>query len=490
MVRRHAAGGVPDACAHHLVAADFMSFRCSPHEKAPLGFMPASYIISMQRIRRTLVILIIVAATLGGVLALGRTIAASDAVPYVFSPTTMLDVLWTRYKESYVSEDGRTTDWEQRGGVTTSEAQSYTMLRAVWVDDKETFDAAWQWTQEHLQVRPNDHLFAWLYGARNDGTEGILVSEGGMNTASDADTDIALALVYAGSRWGDEKYFIEAYQIIDDIWEHEVVIVAGKPYLAAHTVAPTPNVRHVILNPSYFAPYAYRAFAPVDPRHQWMGLVDTSYEVLQESSTMTLAGEEGAGLPPNWIFLDLRTAELSAVETVLPNEPEGRSAYGYDAMRIPWRLTLDARWHNEERARSVMRQMRPLSEYWGIHGWIPAVFTHDGEAFERKEVPAAYGGAIGYFLIVQPSLAEAVFENKLRSLYAPEFGAWRDHLGYFGENWAWFGMALYYDAVPNLARLNDGPSIPPNRLPQPDPVEQAGGAEQLLYLLNASASAP
>src|SRR5438552_3895428 len=67
--------------------------------------------------------------------------------PIVFSPKLMLNALWETYKHDYWdSTTGRTID-RQRNNVTTSEGQSYTMLRAVWQDDKGTFDKTWEWTK-------------------------------------------------------------------------------------------------------------------------------------------------------------------------------------------------------------------------------------------------------------------------------------------------------------------------------------------------------
>src|SRR5947209_2285702 len=69
----------------------------------------------------------------------------------LFSPHFVLNVLWESYKKNYwEAATGRTVD-HQRSDVTTSEGQSYTMLRAVWEDDKPTFDKTWQWTQSSLK---------------------------------------------------------------------------------------------------------------------------------------------------------------------------------------------------------------------------------------------------------------------------------------------------------------------------------------------------
>src|SRR5437016_10118896 len=39
---------------------------------------------------------------------------------------------WTAYKQQFIQQDGRVIDWMSEGN-TTSEGQSYAMLRAVWM---------------------------------------------------------------------------------------------------------------------------------------------------------------------------------------------------------------------------------------------------------------------------------------------------------------------------------------------------------------------
>ena len=67
-------------------------------------------------------------------------------------PNTVLTDMWGTYKQQFIQEDGRTID-KGAGLITTSEGQSYTMLRSVWVDDRQTFDKAWKWTNVNLKKR-------------------------------------------------------------------------------------------------------------------------------------------------------------------------------------------------------------------------------------------------------------------------------------------------------------------------------------------------
>jgi endo-1,4-beta-D-glucanase Y len=116
-------------------------------------------------------------------------------VPLLFSASAMLNSIWQNYQKQYLEQgDYRTLD-RSRNNITTSEGQGYTMLRSVWLGDKTTFDQEVVWTKNNLQHK-DDHLFAWLFGQRADGTYGVLTDQGGMTSASDADTDIALAMVF------------------------------------------------------------------------------------------------------------------------------------------------------------------------------------------------------------------------------------------------------------------------------------------------------
>ena len=62
-----------------------------------------------------------------------------------------LSALWSFYRQTHI-RDGRVISLDEQG-VTTSEGQGYAMLRAVWSNDRDTFQSVWRWTQQHLQIR-------------------------------------------------------------------------------------------------------------------------------------------------------------------------------------------------------------------------------------------------------------------------------------------------------------------------------------------------
>jgi endoglucanase len=389
-------------------------------------------------------LLIISGLSLAGY-ALYRSSAKADETQ-VFAERTLLSGLHDSYLDEYwEDETGRTLD-KQRNDITTSEGQSYTMLRAVWVSDKPTFDKTWKWTQEHIQRE--DKLFSWQWGKKPDGSYGVLTDQGGQNAASDGDTDIALALLMAASRWQDRAYLADAQEIIPAIWEHEVVAINGRPYLAANDLEKQSS-QATIMNPSYLAPYAYRHFAKADKKNDWNGLVGSSYELINQSMDAALDKGASVGLVPDWISMDRNTGQIMAVASA-PNELT--TNYSYDAMRTAWRLAVDHQWNNEPRAKQTLQKMRFLSDEWRQHEKIISTYSHDGKRLSTDEPPEAYGTSIGYFAIVSPELADEVYAKKMKSLYDANDNTWTQPMNYYSDNWTWFGIALYNDQLPDLAK--------------------------------------
>ncbi|CAN5131021.1 hypothetical protein BH11PAT3_BH11PAT3_2080 [soil metagenome] len=365
--------------------------------------------------------------------------------PEIYFKQNMLQSLWYHYKQDYMEQGTLRVLDKSKNNITTSESESYAMLRSVWMNDKVTFDASWGWTKNNLEHK-NDHLFSWLFGERSDGTYGILTTLGGNHTATDADSDIALALLFASHRWNDDSYRFQAKEIIQDIWTYEVATIKSKPYLLANNKEKTDLTKNTyIINPSYLSPYAYRMFATIDPTHDWLGLVDTSYEILKASSEMPLDRNSSAGLPPDWIEINKKTAELkaSSLEGLTTN-------FSYDALRTPWRIELDKEWFGDERASTYLDSLSFLAKAENVNGKLISNYAHDGVAIETRESPAMYGGTIAYFIQKNPDLAHDLYLHNLESLYNPDTLNWTRELGYYDANWAWFGIALYNHALPNL----------------------------------------
>lgn len=336
---------------------------------------------------------------------------------------------WQAYKAQFIQPDGRVIDW-QNSKISTSEGQAYAMLRAVWMDDRPTFDVVLKWAIDNLQTR-GDQLFSWKWGYDAQTSRWVVQDRA---SASDADQDIAVALILAHRRWGAANYLQMARALCIDIWRREVVMVGDHPVVVAADWAasrPQPPV-----NPSYLAPYAYRLFAKIDPGHNWIGALDSAYQILFESLKLS-----SVGLPPDWCAVSRESGELLPA----PLNGDVSSDYSYDAWRILWRVALDEAWFNDPRAVKFIKTVKFPLEFWKKNKHLSEAITKDGRVRSDTETIAMLGAHLPAFALVDKSVAKQIFNDRLMTSYnrLGARGVWGNPKDYYSQNWAWFGIALY-----------------------------------------------
>lgn len=330
---------------------------------------------------------------------------------------------WQFYKKNFIHSYGQVID--PANGNTTSEGQSYAMLRSVWLNDKETFNGVWQWSKDHIQYRSNDRLFSWLWKDNK-------VADSA--TASDADLDVALALIFAGRRWNDERYTDEAYEMIEDVWEQDIVRVNGTYYLLSGDGAERSD--GYILNPSYFSPATYRIFAELDKSHPWNELAEDTYTTLN-----AISNQSSTGLPPNWVLLKKDGTFTSASSHVSGTET---NVYGFDAFRTLWRIGLDATWFDSPAAHLYLNRLRPFfTDEWKSQQRIRALYPSFGDNPANFESLSTTTGAFSLFAVEDKGLAEDIHNRKIKSVFH-EDGYWGSPTNYYDQNWVWFSTALYF----------------------------------------------
>lgn len=349
---------------------------------------------------------------------------------------------WEGYKRDYITPEGTTTDPVTQ--KITSESQSYSMLRSVFMDDKQTFKNVWLWTSNNLLLQ-DKHLFAWLYGQKEKSTELGIRDKG---TATDADQDIALALLFAYKKWGDIHYLDQAKNIINDIWKYETVEVKGKRYIVAGDWASLKGNKTYTINPSYLSPYAYRIFSEVDTDHDWVSLIDTSYEILMDCSESFFDSDGSVNIPPDWCALDKNGKVVKA-----NNISDKSTQYSYDAIRVFWRIALDYQWNKEPKALVYFKKINLWTEEWQEKQKIYVNYTHDGKPIAETESLAHYGTQLAFFSIINSPIADQIYNQKVLSQWNKE-GYWGNKDNYYDQNWAWFGTALYKNRLPNLWLTN------------------------------------
>ncbi len=351
-------------------------------------------------------------------------------------PKQILARSWEWYKTAFI-EDGRVVD-HSNNEVSTSEGQSYAMLRSVWMNDQTTFDAVWKWTKEHLQNSEN--LFSWRWTPETQST-----AEGDLGTAPDANIDIALSLLFASKQWSNKLYKDEAEKILQGIWNQEVGYINGKPYLSAGNWAISSE--GVIINPSYFSPYAFRIFSEATPEIPWMQLVDTSYDMLRKCTEASLNTPTSVFLPPEWCIV------TSGGIVSLPTAAGiSSSDYSYNAFRVPFRVALDYQWYQEPRAKDYLTKMEFLFKQWKDNQKLVAIYSHDGQPKVEYEAVPAYAGSLGAIMIGDTVDLKEYYNLKLRGRFYEVDGKsfWDDPQNSYTQNWGWFGTGLYSKQLVNL----------------------------------------
>ena len=351
-------------------------------------------------------------------------------------PQNALQDTWKSYKQDFIV-DGKSVIDPAHPNEVISEAQAYALLRAVWLNDKETFDNVYAWTKQEMQTEKG--TYAWKVTASGSG----YIKDAG--TATDADQDIALALSFAYKRWNNASYNQDAKQLIGAIWDNEVAIDQNEPYLTAGNWAN--SATSITFNPSYFSPAYYRIFAEEDTDHPWLDVVKTTYQVLEKCTQATIAGEKGK-LPPEWCELNKKTREFSEAKAI-----KGENAiYGFNAFRVPWRVALDAIWYNSVQGKEYLETLNFLQKEWDKNGFIKASYTHDAKVWDNYESVAAYGANLGYFIVTNPKAAQDIYSEKIYAkLYINETRSyWDVPDNYYTQNWAWFGTSLYNGTITNL----------------------------------------
>jgi endo-1,4-beta-D-glucanase Y len=141
------------------------------------------------------------------------------------------------------------------------------------------------------------------------------------NAATDAELDVAAALMMAYKQWGDEKYLNDAKNLINKIAAHEV---NENGHLKPGDAWDSKK------NPSYFSTGAMELFKQASS-FDWDKVITNSYNLLKK------VRNANTGLVPDWCSES--------------GNPEGD--YYYDATRTPWRMAWAYAWYGHSDAKDV-----------------------------------------------------------------------------------------------------------------------------------------
>ena len=315
----------------------------------------------------------------------------------------------TEFLDRYVAADGRVVRLDQ-GGDTVSEGQGYGMLLAVVAGDEDRFEAIWSWARDELQRA--DGLLAWHW------QDGAVVDD---MPASDADLEVAWALLLGAERFDRPEWREDALQLGDAILDSMTVRTQERLVLAA---GPWATDDPAVVNPSYLIPSVFEQLGAATGDGRWQELRDGSHELLAELT------DGGRRLPPDWALLS--TAGLEAVDGP---EGGGSGRYGLDAARVPVRLATSCAPEDRALAGSLWDLLDQLDD--------------DGArvAYELTGEPASDSvNPLG--LVAAAAAAAAAGEDvRAQSLLERADRLSDAHPSYYGQAWAALGRALLSTAL-------------------------------------------
>ena len=145
------------------------------------------------------------------------------------------------------------------------------------------------------------------------------------------------------------------------------------------------------------------------------------------------------GLFPDWCRVD-------AAGRLAP-APGKDTRFGWEAVRLPYRLALDGLWFGDPQAGQLLTDkfLPFFKSQWQARARLLAVYNFDGSPAVDYESPVLYAGVLAGALAAGDRDFAREMALKILSFYHEDgdrayFEA-PDH--YYANNWAWLGLALY-----------------------------------------------
>ena len=243
---------------------------------------------------------------------------------------------------------------------TVSEGIGYGMVIAVYMNDENLFDNLWKYEQLHLD---GGGLMNWYINA--DGSLGS--NPGGANGATDADEDMAWALLMASRQWGGSGTLGSTYATLAT---NQINLVYNKEVSGG---IPVGGDQFGSINPSYFAPAYYREFASATGNTGWLTVASDCYTVLNGNLSQGY-GNTANGLDSAW-------CTSAGVSQDTNNSPWD---YQYDACRTPFRIVEDYLWFGNSSAQSYATK---TSNFFSAIGAVSIVDGYQLNGTKDPQLP-------------------------------------------------------------------------------------------------------
>ncbi|MCW8410072.1 cellulose synthase complex periplasmic endoglucanase BcsZ [Legionella sp. PATHC035] len=195
--------------------------------------------------------------------------------------------IWDKFKQYYISVDGRVIDPQLPERKTTSEGQSYGLFFALVADDQPMFDKLLHWTEINLAAGDlTQRLPAWEWGQNSNKKWTVLDT----NSAADSDLWIAYDLLEAGRLWKNKRYDALGKKLLKRILKEEVAQIPGFGLMVLPGQFGFNFKKTWRVNPSYLPPQLFARFAKLNSK--WSVIGRNSRRLLLETSPK--------GFAPDW----------------------------------------------------------------------------------------------------------------------------------------------------------------------------------------------
>jgi endo-1,4-beta-D-glucanase Y len=293
--------------------------------------------------------------------------------------------------------------------------------------------------------------------------------------ATDADEDVAMALIFADRQWGsggEINYLEEARTVVSNL----AFIIRADNWFFPPADSGTNSTTEIefrkdkVFNPSYFSPAWYREFYELTGDPVWTNCLAGSYSVIGGFlNTYT------NGIVPDWcdpVTLGPCTIapynQQGYYNTYITNSTYCTLDYvmDYDGYRIGWRLGLDYLWNGDPLAQSNCTALaRFMDETTAgrpnkINAYLP-----DGTRIVGSWNDLAYTAPVTVAAMADAN-GQAWLDTLCTSLTNDYTGTSFDK--YFGRAQQLFAMLMLSGNFHNLGE-ESSPVVPPDPEPQPDP---------------------
>ncbi|WP_312283741.1 cellulose synthase complex periplasmic endoglucanase BcsZ [Candidatus Igneacidithiobacillus taiwanensis] len=333
---------------------------------------------------------------------------------------TSWNLLWQGYAKKFIDPQGRVIDFDQ-GDITTSEGQSYALFFSLVDNDPVLFRKILDWTQNNLaQGSLSEHLPAWKWGKRPDGSWGVLSP----HSAADADLWIAYTLTEAGRLWKKPAYSALGALLAKRIAQEEVANIPGiGPMLLPGNIGFHNHPDTYVLNPSYLPLPVISGLGNTLPQGPWVEMAKALPSFIKDTTP--------TGFAPSWVTYTVGKGFGPA-----PESKDGT----FNSIRVYlWAGICNPATPG---AQAITAALHAMPSYLESHILPPLTVNW-------LTGKAAGEGPVGFSAAVMPLLKRLhrteSFDNqqlRLTADFDPKTGLYGKHPRYYDENLTLFAMGF------------------------------------------------